>query len=208
MPRRSRSTIKRKRSEYNYLTDFGSKSTFPIKESLDCADVKRGLALAIFNSTQFHHQSRSKNPKLAYPKPVLFHNPEHFTPPSFEEILTLIEKIFDKRRLPLEAGIVALILLHRTRISITSYNWERLILISLLLANKQIEDVYSVWNSKFLEIIPNLTNLEINVLELEYLQILKYQLYIDECSYKTMYEKVRSVTPEDTIERTTECSAP
>jgi len=73
----------------------------------------------------------------------------------------------------------------------------RLILISLLLANKQSEDVYSVWNAKFVGLIPNVENLEINILELEFLQYLKYKLHIETSTYQQYYTKLQNLTPQE-----------
>jgi len=88
-----------------------------------------------------------------------------------------------------------LILLNRTGITLHSQNWMRLLLISLLLANKHCEDVYSVYNAKFVGIIPNLENLEINILELDFLKYLKYRLHIETETYEEYYANLQKFFP-------------
>jgi len=97
--------------------------------------------------------------------------------------------------LHVESGIIALILLNRTNIKIHSQNWMRMVLISLLLANKHCEDVYSVYNAKFVGLIPRLENLEINILELEFLKFLKYRLHIETETYNHYYSKLQEFFP-------------
>jgi len=99
-----------------------------------------------------------------------------------------------------------LILLNRTGITLHSQNWMRLLLISLLLANKHCEDVYSVYNAKFVGIIPNLENLEINILELDFLKYLKYRLHIETETYEEYYANLQNFFPieEDNCSNTEE----
>jgi hypothetical protein len=170
-----------------------------LKEELNRSDIIHAISLLLHSYILRNSELRkSRNSHNASSGPRLFNSPEQvrLIPPE-EDIKTFIQSIFDKRRLPLEAGIIALILLNRTSIKLHSQNWMRLVLISLLLANKLTEDVYSVYNAKFLGLIPNLENLEINVLELEFLQYLKYRLFIETETYLRYYAKLRKFFPEE-----------
>jgi len=111
------------------------------------------------------------------------HDIQHVTSPSLDDIRNLVQEIFDRRRLTTQIGVVALVLLERTRIKLNSSNWSRLVMLALLLANKEAEDVYNVWNSKFLGIIPDVPVYEINLLEREFLQYLKYRLHVELPTY-------------------------
>jgi len=171
-----------------------------LKEELDRSDIIHALSLSLHSYIHRNSQLRKSraNSHTSFPGPRLFNSPEPTQSiPPLETIESFIQSIFDKRRLPLEAGIIALILLNRTGIKLHFQNWMRLVLISLLLANKLTEDVYSVYNAKFLGIIPNLENLEINVLELEFLKFLKYRLFIDTETYIRYYGKLRKFIPEE-----------
>jgi len=168
-----------------------------LKEELNKEDIIYAISLLIHNYILRNTPLRKpRNSHCPFPGPPLFNSPEPVTAlPSMEDIQAFIQAIFDKRRLPLEAGIIALILLNRTSIKLHSQNWMRMVLISLLLANKLCEDVYSVYNAKFLGLIPNLENLEINILELEFLQYLKYRLFIDTHIYLRYYAKLQKYFP-------------
>lgn len=181
---------------------FNSTKPIKLKEELEKEDIIHAISLLIHNYIQRNTQLRKpRNSHCAFPGPRLFNSPEPVSAlPPMEEIEAFIQAIFDKRRLPLEAGIIALILLNRTSIKLHSQNWMRLVLISLLLANKLCEDVYSVYNAKFLGLIPNLENLEINVLELEFLQYLKYRLFIDTDTYLRYYAKLQKFFPVEEVE--------
>jgi len=67
---------------------------------------------------------------------------------------------------------------------------------ALLLANKEAEDVYTVWNVRFVGIIPNLPGYEINFLEMEFLQILNYRLHVERAEYERYYRELLSFLPE------------
>jgi hypothetical protein len=166
------------------------------KQELDRTDVVHGMARLIYNYIKRYEQLlKPRYPN--FPGPRLFNTTEQETKsPRIEHIQTFIQSIFDKRRtLHVESGIIALILLNRTKIKIHSHNWMRLVLISLLLANKHCEDVYSVYNAKFVGLIPNLENLEINILELEFLKVLKYRLHIETKTYEQYYSKLQKFFP-------------
>jgi len=165
------------------------------KQELDRIDAVHGMARLIYNYIKRYEQLlKPRYPN--FPGPRLFNTSKPEQSPRIEQIETFIQSIFDKRRsLHVESGIIALILLNRTKIKIHSHNWMRLVLISLLLANKHCEDVYSVYNAKFVGLIPNLENLEINILELEFLRFLKYRLHIETKTYEQYYSKLQKFFP-------------
>jgi hypothetical protein len=169
-----------------------------LKSELDKDDVISAMALFLNNSIQNYEKFKPRRYGVScFPGPRIFNSMEkEIQPPSISEIQVFIQKIFDKRRLHLESGVVALVLLMRTGIKMNSLNWMRLILVALLLANKEAEDVYSVWNAKFVGMIPNLEILEINILELEFLQLIKYRLHVESHTYLQYYNKLQYLTPE------------
>jgi len=178
-------------SQYHYPTR--SKS---VKSELERSDVIQGMALLLQDCImRYELINRRRNRTCNFPGPRIFNSTEYSQIPEIDQIQEFIQTIFDKRRLHVESGIIALILLHRTGINIHSQNWMRLVLISLLLANKHCEDVYSVYNAKFVGIIPNLENLEINILELEFLKFLKYRLHIETETYEEYYAILQNFFP-------------
>jgi hypothetical protein len=174
-----------------------SESNRLVKQELEREDVIQAMAKFIYNCIQQYERLKPRHYGVScFPGPRIFNSTDpNVQPPEVSDIKDFIQAIFDKRRLQVESGIIALVLLMRTGIKINSLNWMRLILISLLLANKQSEDVYSVWNAKFVGLIPNVENLEINILELEFLQYLKYKLHIETSTYQQYYTKLQNLTP-------------
>jgi len=168
-----------------------------VKKELESPDVINAIAVILNHYIQNNANTKPrKYGGVFYPKPRIFNTLDSSEAPNINDIKIFIQKVFDKRRLQLESGIVALIFLKRTGIRITSKNWMRLLLVSLLLANKHAEDTYKVCNSRFVGLIPNVENLEINVLELEFLRLLKYRLHIETNTYDHYYEKLRNLTPD------------
>eukprot|EP01123_Difflugia_compressa_P010098 TRINITY_DN358_c0_g1_i1.p1 TRINITY_DN358_c0_g1~~TRINITY_DN358_c0_g1_i1.p1 ORF type:complete len:330 (-),score=80.79 TRINITY_DN358_c0_g1_i1:179-1168(-) len=129
--------------------------------------------------------------------PSIFNDPDlvNVSTPSQQQIHDFIKIIFEKRRLAAETGVMGFVLMLRTYMKITSANWMRLIMVSLLLANKEAEDVYTVWNVRFVGIIPNLQVYEINLLELEFLQSIKYRLHVEPDTYHHNYQHLLSHLP-------------
>jgi len=189
--------VKKVKQQFKYVPL--AKPKFVKKELESSEDVINAIAVIL----NHYIQSNEKNTKprkcggVFHPKPRIFNTLDSTTePPNINEIKIFIQKVFDKRRLQLESGIIAFIFLKRTGIRITSKNWMRLLLVALLLANKHAEDTYKVCNSRFVGLIPNVENLEINVLELEFLRLLKYRLHIETNTYDHYYEKLRNLTPD------------
>jgi len=158
---------------------------------MDRIDVVIALSTYIYNNIE--KQEKLRKSKIA---PSIFNEHDLDISHTFEEICEFIQKIFDKRRLQPESGVVALIYLNRTRHRITSYNWKRLVLVSFILSNKEAEDVYSVWNVRFVGFIPSLPVFEINVLELEFLQHINYRLHIETTEYYHYYHQLQLLIPE------------
>lgn len=192
--KRSEVTMMRSESERLKKKEAGR---VVVKQELERDDVIKAMAKFIYNCIQQYERLKPRHYGVScFPGPRIFNSTDsNVQPPEVIDIKDFIQAIFDKRRLQVESGIIGLVLLMRTGIKINSLNWMRLILISLLLANKQSEDVYSVWNAKFVGLIPNVENLEINILELEFLQYLKYKLHIETSTYQQYYTKLQNLTP-------------
>jgi len=171
-------------------------------------EVIESLAIFFYNSIQKNEKSWRRRCTPVQTAPSIFSSTDfHATTPTIPEIRELIETIFEKRRLAAESGVVALVLFSRAGVKINSSNWMRLILVILLLANKEAEDVYSVWNVRFVGIIPNVPVYEINLLELEFLKYLKYRLHVERPTYQKFYKKLVVLLPEKTSEEKVEKSA-
>jgi len=174
-----------------------------LQKEMDQSEVLYTLSLFFYKAIQKNEKSKPRRnvggtTTALCTAPSIFnsHDVLHITPPTPDEIRDFINNIFQKRRLAAETGVVAFVLLMRTSIKMNSLNWMRLILISLLLANKEAEDVYNVWNVRFVGLIPNLPLYEINLLEMEFLQFLKYRLHVERPTYQKYYQNLVALLPE------------
>jgi len=171
------------------------------KKEMDVNDVREALAIFFFNTIQQNEKSKQRRhvgcTTYTCSGPSLFNTPDiPLTIPTLSEIQDFISLIFEKRRLAAETGVVALVLIMRTRIKMNATNWMRLIMMGMLLANKEAEDVYNVWNVRYVGIIPNLPGYEINVLEMEFLQYLNYRLHVERPTYDKYYLQLHVLVPE------------
>jgi len=172
-----------------------------VEKEMDLNDVLEALSVFFFNTIQQNekpkHTRRHVGPSLLT-GPSIFNTPDilHVTTPTLSEIRDFVSLIFEKRRLAAETGVVALVLIMRTRIKVNATNWMRLIMLGMLLANKEAEDVYNVWNVRYVGIIPNLPGYEINVLEMEFLQYLNYRLHVERPTYDKYYLQLHVLVPE------------
>jgi len=176
------------------------------KKTMNKNEVIESLAIFFYNSIQKNEKPRRRRRCPVQTAPSIFSDFRALSP-AIPEIRVFIETIFEKRRLAAESGVVALVLFSRAGVKINSSNWMRLILVILLLANKEAEDVYSVWNVRFVGIIPNVPVYEINLLELEFLKYLKYRLHVESLTYQKFYNKLVALLPEKTSEDEVEKSA-
>jgi len=171
------------------------------EKEMDVNDVREALAIFFFNTIQQNEKSKQRRhvgcTTYTCSGPSLFNTPDiPLTIPTLSEIQDFISLIFEKRRLAAETGVVALVLIMRTRIKMNATNWMRLIMMGMLLANKEAEDVYNVWNVRYVGIIPNLPGYEINVLEMEFLQYLNYRLHVERPTYDKYYLQLHVLVPE------------
>jgi len=174
-----------------------------LEKEMDRNEVIESLAIYFYNSilkNQTPKIPRRKRSSVLCTSPSIFNSTDiHVASPTILEIRNFIETIFEKRRLAAESGVVALVLFSRAGVKVNSSNWMRLILVILLLANKEAEDVYSVWNVRFVGIIPNLPVYEINLLEMEFLKYLKYRLHVEKPTYKKFYKQLLALLPEKSV---------
>jgi len=178
------------------------KTTKDLEKEMNKSEVIESLAMYFYDSIQ--NNEKPKRRRGFCTSPSIFNSADfRATSPTISEIQGFIETIFEKRRLAAESGVVALVLFSRAGVKINSSNWMRLILVILLLANKESEDVYSVWNVRFVGIIPNVPVYEINILELEFLKYLKYRLHVERPTYQKFYKKLVALLLEKASEEKT-----
>lgn len=86
--------------------------------------------------------------------------------------------------------VIGLVYLMRIseKILVTEYNIHRLLLISFVLATKIYDDEY--FENKYYAKIGGISNKEINSMELEFVELLEFNLFVKEVEFELWKKKV------------------
>lgn len=116
--------------------------------------------------------------------------------PSESEIYEFAHKLFKSVRLSSECSIVCLIYIERlmevAKVPLSSDTWRPIFMCGLLLASKVWQDLSS-WNIEFASVYPQYSLESINRLELIFLKMIKWDLYISSSLYAKYYFALRSL---------------
>jgi len=83
-----------------------------------------------------------------------------------------------------------------TGLSLQATNWRPLILLSLMISQKVWDDKY-LSNADFAYIYPFFDTYQLNTLEMKFLEMIQYNLYVRGSLYFKYYLELKSVFPED-----------
>lgn len=116
--------------------------------------------------------------------------------PTELEIYEFAHKLFKKVQLSSECSIVCLIYIERlmevARVPLLACTWRPIFMAGLLLASKVWQDLSS-WNIEFAIVYPQFSLESINRLELQFLRMVKWDLYISSSLYAKYYFALRSL---------------
>jgi Cyclin len=118
------------------------------------------------------------------------------TIPSEEEIYEFGHQLFKSVQLSSECSIVCLIYIERlmevAKVPLVSRTWRTIFMCGLLLASKVWQDLSS-WNIEFATVYPQYSLESINRLEVQFLKMIKWDLYISSSLYAKYYFALRSI---------------
>ena len=118
------------------------------------------------------------------------------TIPTEEEIYEFGYKLFNKVQLSSECSIICLIYVERlmevARVPLVANTWRPVFLCGLLMASKVWQDLSS-WNIEFSVVYPEFSLASINQLELQFLRLVKWDLYISSTLYAKYYFALRAL---------------
>jgi hypothetical protein len=118
------------------------------------------------------------------------------TIPSEEEIYEFGHQLFKSVQLSSECSIVCLIYIERlmevAKVPLVSRTWRTIFMCGLLLASKVWQDLSS-WNIEFASVYPQFSLEAINRLEVQFLKMIKWDLYISSSLYAKYYFALRSI---------------
>lgn len=116
--------------------------------------------------------------------------------PTEEEIYEFAHQLFKTVQLSSECSIVCLIyverLMERSKVPLLASTWRPIFMCGLLLASKVWQDLSS-WNIEFASVYPQFSLDAINKLELQFLRMVKWDLYISSSLYAKYYFALRSL---------------
>mmetsp|Transcript_24803 Transcript_24803/g.49606 ORF Transcript_24803/g.49606 Transcript_24803/m.49606 type:complete len:796 (+) Transcript_24803:74-2461(+) len=119
-----------------------------------------------------------------------------YNTPTTDEIYDFAHQLFKKVQLSSECSIVCLIyvekLMEVAKVPLLSDTWRPIFMCGLLLASKVWQDLSS-WNIEFASVYPQFSLEAINRLELQFLKMIKWDLYISSSLYAKYYFALRSL---------------
>jgi hypothetical protein len=121
---------------------------------------------------------------------------EQYKIPTEEEIYDFGHRLFDSVQLSSECSIVCLIYMERlmevAKVPLVARTWRPIFMCGLLLASKVWQDLSS-WNIEFASVYPQFSLDAINRLEIQFLKMIKWDLYISSSLYAKYYFALRSL---------------
>jgi hypothetical protein len=116
--------------------------------------------------------------------------------PSTEDIMDFMEALYNCVQFSPECCIICLMYIYRiialTGLSLRETNWRPLIFVSLMVSQK-IWDDNVLPNGDFSIIYPFFDNDQLNELEIKFMEIIQYNVYVTLSNYMTFYLNLRSL---------------
>ncbi len=84
-----------------------------------------------------------------------------------------------------------------TGLSLQSTNWRPIILVALMVSQKVWDDKY-LSNADFSYIYPFFDTQQLNTLEMKFLEMVQYNVYVKDSLYTKYYLELKSLVPEET----------
>lgn len=188
------------------------------KENLDVKSVIKGvsmiLEIQLIEDNKLNKQINPTSDLYFFSEDkYIKENPSDFTKenienihkiPKTEDIYGFIEALFNCAQITPECCIIALIYINRiialTGLSLHATNWRPLVLISLMIAQKIWEDI-PLSNADFSSFYPFFDKNQINCLEMKFLEMIQYNVFVKLGSFMTFYLNLRELTYEESTRK-------
>ena len=124
--------------------------------------------------------------------------------PTADDIYEFGHRLFKQVQLSSECSIICLIyverLMENAKVPVMATTWKPIFMCGLLLASKVWQD-WSSWNIEFANVYPQFSLAAINKLELQFLKMVKWDLYISSSLYAKYYFALRSLLEKQDFRR-------
>ena len=124
--------------------------------------------------------------------------------PTLDDMINFIEALYNCVQFSSECCIISLIYINRiialTGLSLQNTNWRPLIFVSLMISQKIWDDKY-LSNGDFSYIYPFFVNIQLNNLEMKFLEMIQYNVYVKLSVYMTFYLELKSLVHDNIINK-------
>ena len=119
--------------------------------------------------------------------------------PTLEDMINFIEALYNCVQFSSECCIISLIYINRiialTGLSLQTTNWRPMVFVSLMVSQKIWDDKY-LSNGDFSYIYPFFEKNQLNILEMKFLEMIQYNVFVKLSVYATFYLELRALIHE------------
>ena len=124
--------------------------------------------------------------------------------PTLDDMINFIEALYKCVQFSSECCIISLIYINRiialTGLSLQNTNWRPLVFVSLMISQKIWDDKY-LSNGDFSYIYPFFEKSQLNILEMKFLEMIQYNVYVKLSVYMTFYLELKSLVHENIVNK-------
>jgi hypothetical protein len=124
--------------------------------------------------------------------------------PTLDDMINFIEALYNCVQFSSECCIISLIYINRiialTGLSLQTTNWRPLIFVSLMISQKIWDDKY-LSNGDFSYIYPFFEKAQLNILEMKFLEMIQYNVYVKLSVYMTFYLELKTLVQDEYVNK-------
>ena len=124
--------------------------------------------------------------------------------PTLDDMINFIEALYNCVQFSSECCIISLIYINRiialTGLSLQTTNWRPLIFVSLMISQKIWDDKY-LSNGDFSYIYPFFEKSQLNILEMKFLEMIQYNVYVKLSVYMTFYLELKTLVQDEYVNK-------
>ena len=124
--------------------------------------------------------------------------------PTLDDMINYIEALYNCVQFSSECCIISLIYINRiialTGLSLQTTNWIPMVFVSLMISQKIWDDKY-LSNGDFSYIYPFFEKNQLNILEMKFLEMIQYNVYVKLSVYMTFYLELKALVFENPVNK-------
>ena len=124
--------------------------------------------------------------------------------PTLDDMINFIEALYNCVQFSSECCIISLIYINRiialTGLSLQNTNWRPLVFVSLMISQKIWDDKY-LSNGDFSYIYPFFEKSQLNILEMKFLEMIQYNVYVKLSVYMTFYLELKTLVQDEIVNK-------